>query len=246
MDVYLKQTARGFQLKSLKKAQHTFGSVLHTLLLVPLVVGAQAQDLIKDIGRRTNLVVHFSLTYETSWATSSITTFLRSALTFQVCKRIASVKREHLPDDFLPPPPIQTSLPLSESDQGNFGRELPLLGVVFSCLPACLVSVVRPPFVFFCYISRYTVLQYQREDKDFDELYTVQAFHHTQCCLAARIRRCCCCWACWRARARSRSVAPHSPPPLLAHSPNATPPRVTRPARRGCSPRARRRRPVAA
>jgi len=28
--------------------------------------------------------------------------------------------REHLPDDFLPPPPnIQTSLPLSESDQSN-------------------------------------------------------------------------------------------------------------------------------
>ena len=42
---------------------------------------------------------------------------LRSALTFQVRKRVAVILREHLPDDFLPPPPIQT--PLSESDQGN-------------------------------------------------------------------------------------------------------------------------------
>ena len=82
-------------------------------------LGAQAQDLIKDIGRRTNLFVPFSLTHETSWATSSITTFLRSALTFQVRKRVAVILREHLPDDFLPPPPIPTSLPLSESDQGN-------------------------------------------------------------------------------------------------------------------------------
>ena len=48
-----------------------------------------------------------------------ISTFLRSALTFQVRKRVAVILREHLPDDFLPPPPIQTSLPLSESDQGN-------------------------------------------------------------------------------------------------------------------------------
>ena len=39
---------------------------------------------------------------------------LRSALTFQVRKRVAVILREHLPDDFLPPPPIQT--PLSESD----------------------------------------------------------------------------------------------------------------------------------
>ena len=82
-------------------------------------LGAQAQDLIKDIGRRTNLFVPFSLAHETSWATSSITTFLRSALTFQVRKRLAVILREHLPDDFLPPPPIQTSLPLSESDQSN-------------------------------------------------------------------------------------------------------------------------------
>ena len=80
-------------------------------------LGAQAQTLIKDIGRRTNLFVPSSLAHEISWATSSITTFLRSALTFQVRKRVAVILREHLPDDFLPPPPIQT--PLSESDQGN-------------------------------------------------------------------------------------------------------------------------------
>ena len=41
---------------------------------------------------------------------------LRSALTFQVRKRVAVILREHLPDDFLPPP-VQT--PLTESDQGN-------------------------------------------------------------------------------------------------------------------------------
>ena len=81
-------------------------------------LGAQAQTLIKDIGRRTNVFVPFSLAHEISWATSSITTFLRSALTFQVRKRVlAVILREHLPDDFLPPPPIQT--PLTESDQGN-------------------------------------------------------------------------------------------------------------------------------
>ena len=38
-------------------------------------LGAQAQTLIKDIGRRTNFFVPFSLAHETSWATSSITTF---------------------------------------------------------------------------------------------------------------------------------------------------------------------------
>ena len=80
-------------------------------------LGAQAQALIKDIGRRANLFVPFSLAHETSWATSSITTFLRSAPTFQVRKRVAVILREYLPDDFLPPPPIQT--PLTESDQGN-------------------------------------------------------------------------------------------------------------------------------
>ena len=79
--------------------------------------GAQAQALIKNIGRRTNLFVPPSLSHETSssWATSSITTSLRSALTFQVRKRVAVILRERLPDDFLPPPrPIQT-----ESDKGN-------------------------------------------------------------------------------------------------------------------------------
>ena len=44
-------------------------------------------------------------------------TFGYPTLTFQVRKRVAVILREHLPDDFLPPPPIQT--PLSESDQGN-------------------------------------------------------------------------------------------------------------------------------
>ena len=78
--------------------------------------GAQAQALIKNIGRRTNLFVPPSLSHETSssWATSSITTYLRSALTFQVRKRVAVILRERLPDDFLPPRPIQT-----ESDKGN-------------------------------------------------------------------------------------------------------------------------------
>ena len=28
--------------------------------------------------------------------------------------------RDHLPDDFLPPPSIQTHFHLTESDQGNF------------------------------------------------------------------------------------------------------------------------------
>merc|ERR1712070_1313305 len=87
--------------------------------------GAQAQALIKDIGRRTNLFVPPPLSHETSWATSSITTFLRSALTCQVRKRVAVNLREHLPDDFLPPPIVPTSLPLSESDQGNLVGNLP-------------------------------------------------------------------------------------------------------------------------
>jgi len=46
----------------------------------------------------------------------SITSFIRSALTFQVRKRVAVILREHLPDDFLPPP---TQAPLTASDQGN-------------------------------------------------------------------------------------------------------------------------------
>ena len=65
--------------------------------------GAQAQALIKDIiGGRTNLFVPPSLAHETSWATMSITSFIRSALTFQVRKRVAAILSEHLPDDFLP------------------------------------------------------------------------------------------------------------------------------------------------
>ena len=81
-------------------------------------LGAQAkQALIKDIAKRTNHFVPPSLSHETSWATSSITSFLRSALTFQVRKRVAAMLRDHLPDDFLPPPPIQT--PLTDSDQGK-------------------------------------------------------------------------------------------------------------------------------
>ena len=82
-------------------------------------LGAQAQTLIKNIAKRTNLFVPPSLSHETSWATSSITTFLRSVLTFQVRKRVAAMLRDHLPDDFLPPPSIQTHL-TDESDQGNF------------------------------------------------------------------------------------------------------------------------------
>ena len=80
--------------------------------------GAQAQALIKDIGRRTNLFVPPSLSHETSWATSSITTFhlFDQLLPSKSAKRkrAAVILREHLPDDFLPPPPIQT--PLTESD----------------------------------------------------------------------------------------------------------------------------------
>ena len=50
-------------------------------------LGTQALSLIKDIGRRTYLFVPPALAHETSWATMSITSFLRSAITFQVCKR---------------------------------------------------------------------------------------------------------------------------------------------------------------
>ena len=67
--------------------------------------GAQAQALIKDIGRRKDLFVPPNmLAHEASWATMSITSFIRSALTFQVRKYVAVILREHLPDDFLPPP----------------------------------------------------------------------------------------------------------------------------------------------
>jgi len=89
----------GARMKVVTFVVSTFGSL-----------GAQAQALIKDIGKRTNLFVPPSLSHETSWATSSITTFLRSALTFQVRKRVAAMLRDHLPDDFLPPPYIQTHL----------------------------------------------------------------------------------------------------------------------------------------
>ena len=78
-------------------------------------LGAQAQDLIKDIAKRTNHFVPPSLSHESSWATSSISSFLRSALTFQVRKRVAAMLRDHLPNDFLPPPSVQN--PLVESDQ---------------------------------------------------------------------------------------------------------------------------------
>jgi len=81
-------------------------------------LGAQAQALITDIAKRTNHFVPPSLSHESSWATSSITSFLRSALTFQVRKRVAAMLRDHLPNDFLPPPSVQTHL--IESDQGNF------------------------------------------------------------------------------------------------------------------------------
>ena len=82
-------------------------------------LGAQAQALIEDIRHRQphQSLCASSLAHETSWATLSITTFIKSALTFQVRKRGAVILREHLlADDFLPPP-IQT--PLTESDQGN-------------------------------------------------------------------------------------------------------------------------------
>ena len=41
---------------------------------------------------------------------------IKPALTFQVRKRVADILREHLADDFLPPP---TQAPLTASDQGN-------------------------------------------------------------------------------------------------------------------------------
>jgi len=83
-------------------------------------LGAQAQALIKDIAKRTSPFVPPSLSHESSWATSTTTTFLRSALTIQDRKRVAAMLRDHLPDDldFLPPPSVQT--PLTESDQGDF------------------------------------------------------------------------------------------------------------------------------
>ena len=72
-------------------------------------LGSQALGLIKDIGRRTNLFVPPALAHETTWATMSITSFLRSAISFQDRKRIAVFLREPLPDDFIPPPPQAAS-----------------------------------------------------------------------------------------------------------------------------------------
>ena len=61
-----------------------------------------------------NLLVPSTLAREASWATMSITSFIRSALslTFQVRKRVVVrvILREHLPDDFLLPP---TQAPLT-------------------------------------------------------------------------------------------------------------------------------------
>ena len=64
----------------------------------------QALGLIEDIGRRTNLFLPPALAHESSWATMAITSILRSAITFQVRKRIAVLLRDHLPDDCIPPP----------------------------------------------------------------------------------------------------------------------------------------------
>ena len=88
-------------------------------------LGAQAQALIKGIASAptTNLFVPPSLSHETSHILGYLVYHrlpldVRSALTFQVRRRLAVILRAHLPDDFLPPPPIQTHL--TESDQGNY------------------------------------------------------------------------------------------------------------------------------
>ena len=52
--------------------------------------GAQAQALIKDITKRTNHFVPPSLFHESSWATSSISSFLRSAQKQALSRRSAS------------------------------------------------------------------------------------------------------------------------------------------------------------
>ena len=96
-------------------------------------LGAQAQALIKDIGGRTNLFVPPTLAHEASWATMSITSFLQSALTFPIHKRVAVILREHLPDAFLPPP---TQAPLTASDQGNVVKVTSSLRGVTLCLSA--------------------------------------------------------------------------------------------------------------
>jgi len=88
-------------------------------------LGTQALGLIKDIGRRTNLFAPPALAHETTWATMSITSFLRSAIPFQVRKRIriaVFLLREPLPDDdFIPPPPhaISACGNVNDVDHGN-------------------------------------------------------------------------------------------------------------------------------
>ena len=92
-----------------------------------------------------------SLALETSWATTSITSFIRSALTFQVRKRVADVLREHLPDadDFLPPPISKPPRLHLIKVEGAIWKETSSLRWG-DPLVACVlfVSVVRPPFIF--------------------------------------------------------------------------------------------------
>ena len=96
-------------------------------------LGAQAQALIKDIAKRTNLFVPPSLSNETSWATSSITTVpsldqllhFKSANVLQVQVAVRVMLRDHLPDDFLPPPPpnpLSFRLPESTSKRNPNSR----------------------------------------------------------------------------------------------------------------------------
>ena len=89
-----------------------------------------------------------SLALETSWATTSITSFIRSALTFQVRKRVADVLREHLPDadDFLPPPISKP--PRLHLIKVRFGKKLPRLGGVTLWLPACCLFPWFAPHLF--------------------------------------------------------------------------------------------------
>ena len=84
-------------------------------------LGTQALSLIRDIGRRTNLFVPHALAHETTWATMSITSFLRLAISFQVRKRIAVFLRESFPDDFTPPPhhAISACGDVNDADHGN-------------------------------------------------------------------------------------------------------------------------------
>ena len=78
-----------------------------------------------------------------------------SALTFQVRKRVlAVILREHVPDDLLPPPPIQTSL--TESVQGNLvrnfltqgGRPLVCLRVLFPWFVPRLIYICTRSIVY--------------------------------------------------------------------------------------------------